>query len=41
MASWKNIIRLAEATSSEVVQVIGTKFVLFRRNQKKPVIELD
>ncbi|MGI5967879.1 MULTISPECIES: ribosome assembly RNA-binding protein YhbY [Anaerotruncus] len=33
--------RLAEATSSEVVQVIGTKFVLFRRNQKKPVIELD
>lgn len=31
---------LAEATKSEVVQVIGSKFVLFRRNPKDPVIEL-
>ena len=32
---------LAEATKSEVVQVIGTRFVLFRRNPKKPKIELE
>lgn len=32
---------LAEKTGSQVVQVIGTKFVLYRRNPKKPVIELD
>lgn len=32
--------RLAEATRSEVVQVIGTRLVLFRRNQKKPLIPL-
>ena len=31
---------LAEATESEVVQVIGTKFVLYNRNQKNPIIEL-
>lgn len=31
---------LATATNSEVVQVIGTRFVLYRRNTKKPVIEL-
>ncbi len=29
---------LAERTNSEVVQVIGTRFVLFRRNPKKPII---
>ncbi|MBQ9898194.1 MAG: ribosome assembly RNA-binding protein YhbY [Ruminococcus sp.] len=29
----------AAATESEVVQVIGSKFVLFRRNPKEPVIE--
>ncbi|MEM1483930.1 ribosome assembly RNA-binding protein YhbY [Oscillospiraceae bacterium PP1C4] len=33
--------QLADATRSEVVQVIGTKFVLYRRNNKKPVIELN
>ena len=33
--------QLAQATSSEVVQVIGTRFVLFRRNPKKPIYELD
>jgi RNA-binding protein len=33
--------KLAEATASEVVQTIGTRFVLYRRNSKKPVIELD
>lgn len=31
---------LAEMTKSEVVQVIGTRFVLYKRNEKKPVIEL-
>lgn len=31
---------LAKETSAEVVQVIGMKFVLYRRNAKKPVIEL-
>jgi len=30
---------IAEATGSEVVQVIGTKFVLYKRNEKDPVIE--
>ncbi len=29
---------LAGRTNSEVVQVIGTRFVLFRRNNKKPMI---
>lgn len=33
-------IELAEKTNSEVIQVIGNKFVLFRRNHKKPVIDL-
>lgn len=31
---------LAEATGSEVVQVIGMRFVLFRRNLKDPKISL-
>ena len=31
---------LAEAANAEVVQTIGTRFVLYRRNAKKPVIEL-
>lgn len=31
---------LAEQTSSEVVQVIGTKFVLYRKNKKDPKIVL-
>lgn len=30
---------IAQATDSEVVQVIGSKFVLFKRNPKDPVIE--
>lgn len=30
---------IAEATGSDVVQVIGSKFVLFKRNPKDPVIE--
>lgn len=33
--------QLADSTHSEVVQTIGTRFVLYRRNNKKPVIELD
>ena len=31
---------IALATDSEVVQVIGSKFVLFRRNPEQPKIEL-
>ncbi len=31
---------LAQATNADIVQVIGTRFVLFRRNPKKPQIEL-
>ena len=31
---------LAERTGAEVVQVIGSKFVLYRKSTKKPVIEL-
>ncbi len=31
---------LAEATNSEVVQTIGARFVLYRRNSKEPVIDI-
>lgn len=31
---------LAQRLNADVVQVIGTRFVLFRRNTKKPQIEL-
>lgn len=31
---------LAEACKAESVQVIGTKFVLYKRNEKAPKIEL-
>lgn len=31
---------IAEKTGSEVVQVIGTRFVLFKRNPKEPVIDI-
>lgn len=31
---------LAEACRAEPVQVIGTKFVLYKRNEKEPKIEL-
>ena len=31
---------LSEACKAEQVQVIGTKFVLYKRNEKKPKIEL-
>ncbi len=31
---------LAEATGADSVQVIGSKFVLFKRNHTKPKIEL-
>jgi len=30
---------IASLTKSEVVQVIGSRFVLYRRNPKKPVVE--
>lgn len=32
--------QLAEQTGSDVVQVIGSRFVLYRRNPKKPIIDL-
>ncbi len=32
--------QLSLETNCEVVQVIGSKFVLFRRNEKEPKIEL-
>lgn len=32
--------QIAQAVSAEVVQVIGSKFVLYRKNPEKPVIEL-
>lgn len=31
---------LAESTNAEIVQIIGTKFVLYRRNDEKPKIIL-
>lgn len=31
---------LSERIGADIVQVIGTRFVLFRRNDKKPQIEL-
>lgn len=31
---------IAEKTGSEVVQVIGSRFVLFKRNPKEPVIDI-
>ncbi|MFV0402172.1 MAG: ribosome assembly RNA-binding protein YhbY [Oscillospiraceae bacterium] len=32
--------QLAERCRADIVQVIGTRFVLFRRNHEKPKIEL-
>ncbi len=32
---------LCEATEALPVQVIGSRLVIFRRNRKKPVIEID
>lgn len=32
--------QLAQATKSDIVQVIGSRFVLFRRNPQNPVIDL-
>lgn len=32
--------QLAELTKSDVVQVIGSRFVLFKRNPQEPVIDL-
>ncbi len=31
-------VTLAEAVGAEVVAVIGTRFILFRRNKKNPVV---
>ena len=32
--------KVAESIGADVVQVIGRKFVLYRRNEKEPVIKL-
>lgn len=32
---------LAEKTNSDIVQVIGGKLVLYKRNEKEPVIEIN
>ena len=32
---------LAEAAECEVVQVIGSKFILFKQNTKKPIYDLS
>lgn len=32
---------LAERTGADVVQVIGTRFVLFKRNLENPIYEID
>lgn len=34
-------VELAEKTGADIVQIIGTRFVLYRRNEKNPVISLD
>lgn len=31
---------IAEKTGADVVQVIGSRFVLFKRNKKEPVIDI-
>ena len=33
-------VELAEQTGADVVQVIGTRFVLFKRNPKEPIYDL-
>ena len=32
---------IAKKTGADVVQVVGSRFVLFKRNPKEPVIEID
>jgi len=32
---------IAEDTGAEVIQAIGMRFVLFKRNEKQPIIKLD
>lgn len=32
---------VAEKIGCDIVQVIGTKFVLYKRNNKKPIIDID
>lgn len=32
---------LAEAAECDIVQVIGSKFVLYKRNQKEPIYEIN
>src|ERR1035437_5694606 len=32
--------KLAECTAADIVQVIGSRIVLFKQNEKKPVIDI-
>ena len=32
---------LAEAAECDIVQVIGSKFVLYKRNRKEPIYDID
>ncbi|MEG0017460.1 MAG: YhbY family RNA-binding protein [Hydrogenoanaerobacterium sp.] len=34
-------VDMAEKTNSEVVQVIGTRFVLYRKNKKNPIYLIE
>lgn len=40
LSPWEAAAQLAEATKSDVVQTIGNKLVLFKRNPQEPKIEL-
>ena len=37
---WEIAAILAEKTQADIVQIIGTKFVLYRKNNKEPKITL-
>ena len=36
----KSLPELAEKCGAEIVQVIGSRFILFKRNPKKPIYEM-
>ena len=38
--SWEAAEEIAEKTGADVVQVIGNRFVIFKRNPKEPVIDI-
>ena len=41
LSSREAATELAEAAECEAVQVIGSRFVLYKQNKKKPIYELD